>query len=553
MSRRILAPLTLNVSTQLVLRLIGSVLLLIIVCGATVRQLTRADHRIRLVVVDTLAPVADVGHIQNDYNDIMQVLVHAALMQLPSSVNDASAIIKSDRVDIDRHWASLVRSGLAQQQRQLFVLAAGHRKDAEQAVEEALTILEAGRFDIAQLKLANDVQSSFVPLKSDFSNLFSLALAQGQAQAAVQHVSNRHDLFALLILLCLAMGLAVWVDITIIRSLGKRMKCASEVATRIAGGVLGEPIDIGRGDEVGLLLGTLSQMDVQLESVVGEVRERAWMVEQSATAIAHGNEALSKRTQTQATHLESTATSMARMSAAITQSVRHADQASQAANDVQGQTEQGRDAVAQAVTSMNEINRTGRRMGEVLDLVDQVAFQTHMLALNAAVEAAQAGVHGRGFGVIAAEVRQLAHRCGQAARDIRQMISESDEAVRTGSVLVNRTGTVLEDVAIGVNRLSELVAVMASTGRGHATDIGLVNDAVVEMDAMTRQNATLVEEAAVASRAMRESAVALLREVDFFTLQNDRVDRHAAAVDSLGSAITSHSQHPLDRLLELPA
>ncbi|HUV96035.1 MAG TPA: methyl-accepting chemotaxis protein, partial [Acidobacteriaceae bacterium] len=186
----------------------------------------------------------------------------------------------------------------------------------------------------------------------------------------------------------------------------------------------------------------------------------------------------------------------------------------------------------------------------VLDLVDQVAFQTHMLALNAAVEAAQAGVHGRGFGVIAAEVRQLAHRCGQAARDIRKMISEGNEAARAGSLLVDRTGIVLEEVATGVSRLSELVAAMASTERGHARDIGVVNDSVVEMESMTGQNATLVEDAAVASRAMQESASALLHEVDFFTMQNDRNHLHGAMAGQSAISGLDHSEHPHDTLLD---
>jgi methyl-accepting chemotaxis protein-1 (serine sensor receptor) len=550
MSRRILSQLTLSVSTRLTLRLIGSVLLLIIVCGATVRQLTRADQRIQIVVVDTLAPVADVAQIERDYNDIMQALVHAVLTQLPSAVDDAQTIIKSDRFDIDKRWASLGRSGLARQQRQLFALTAKHRKDTEQSIEEALTILNAGQFDMAQLKLSNDVQSSFVPLKSDFSNLFSLALSQGQTLAAAQHVSNRHDLVGLLTLVCFAVGLAIWIDLSIIRSLRKRLRCASEVASRIARGVLGESIDVGRGDEVGLLLGSLSQMDAQLESVVGQVRKRASTVEHCATTIAKGNEALSQRTQTQATHLEGTAASMARMSAVIAQSVRHADEAHEAVNDVQAQTKEGRRTVVEANTAMDEINRTGRRMGEVLDLVDQVAFQTHMLALNAAVEAAQAGVKGRGFSAIATEMRQLAHRCGQAARDIRQMILASDEAARAGSVQVDRTGMVLEEIATGVNRLSELVAAMASTERGHAKDIGAVNVSIVKMESMTGQNATLVEDAAVASRAMQESASALLHEVDFFTTQNDCNHVHGAMASQSESTGLDHSEPPHDSLLD---
>jgi methyl-accepting chemotaxis protein len=520
MSPRLPGLPTLSLGSRLILRLIGSAVLLIVVCGAGAWRLAQADRQIRQVVGGTLAPVADVGRIQNDYNDIMQALVHAALTQLPSSVDDAVTSIKANRVDIERHWAPLKRSGLAQRQQQLLDLTARHRADAEQAVDDVLPILQAGQFDIAQLKLSNDVQSAFVPLKSDFSNLFSLALSQGQAQAAAQHASDRRGLLGLLVLLGAALGLASWIDLMIIRSLGRRLRRASAVATRIARGVLGEPIDAGRADEIGALLATLAQMDGQLARVVGQVRERASAVGQRVSGLAEGNAALSRRTQTQAAHLQGTATSMARMATAVTESVRHADQADRAASAARDRAEQGRAVVSEAIGSMREIDRSSQRMAEVLDLVDQVAFQTHLLALNAAVEAARAGVHGRGFGVVAAEVRELAQRCGHAARDIRQLISASDEAVRAGTALVGRTGAVLEEVAGSVTQLSELVAAMAVSGRGHACDIEQVNRAVAEMDAMTRDNASLVEEAAAASRAMQESTAVLLGEVGFFSLQS---------------------------------
>jgi methyl-accepting chemotaxis protein-1 (serine sensor receptor) len=538
MFRRIPALPILSLSTRLILRLIGSAAMLIIVCGAGALQLTQADQRIQLVVGDTLAPVADLGRIQSDYNDMMQALVHASLTRLPSSVDDAVTSIKSNRLDVERHWAPLGRSGLAQQQRQLLKLTARHRADADQTIDEALTILEAGQFDMAQLKLSNDVESAFVPLKSDFSNLFGLALSQGQEQASTQHVSNHQGLLRLFALLGFALGLAAWIDISIIRSLGRRLKRASAVATRIARGMLGEPVDAGRMDEVGTLLRTLGQMDVQLKRVVGQVRDRASNVEHSALGIARGNGALSERTQTQAAHLEETAASMARMTAAVAQGAQHADQADQAASEAQAHAEQGRAAVIEAIGSMKEIERTGRRMTEILDLVDQVAFQTHLLALNAAIEAARAGVHGRGFGVVAVEVRQLAQRSGQAAQEIRQLISASDDAVHTGTILVGRTGTVLEGVTASVAKLSQWVAAMAAAGRGNAKDIALVNHAVTDMDAMTRANAALVEEATAAGQAMQGSAAALLREVDFFTLHNgaDELDAAAPRPSAMGAA-----------------
>jgi methyl-accepting chemotaxis protein-1 (serine sensor receptor) len=512
---------TLTLSSRLLIRLAGSALLLILVCGAGALQLTHADERIQAVVGDTLKPVAELGRVQNDYDDIMQALVHATLTELPSSVDDAVTSIKSNRLDIQRHWRLLSGSGLTHDQRQLLDLTVKHRADMDAAVDDTMQLLSAGQFVIAKLKLSNDVQSSLVPLKSDFSNLFSLSLAQGQTQADQQHTNNRHGLLQLLVLLVAALAIAALVDISIIRSLGRRLGLASAVATRIATGVLGEPMERGRMDEIGALLDALARMDEQLASVVEQVRARASFVEQSAADIAQGNEALNQRTLAQARRLEQAAVSVTRMKHAVNQGVRHADQADAAATDALSHATEGKAVATRAIGSMREIDRTSRRMSDVLDLVDQVAFQTQLLALNAAIEAARAGEYGRGFGVVAAEVRQLAHRCSQAAKDIRALITESDEAVQTGMALVDQTGAKLAGIAASIERLSTSVSEMGAAGRGHASDIAVIGHAMVDIETMTRENAALVDQAAAASRAMRESAGALLEQVDFFTLPGD--------------------------------
>ncbi len=166
-----------------------------------------------------------------------------------------------------------------------------------------VALLKSGQFDMARLKVSNDVENAFGPLKSDFSNLFALALAAGDSQAALQHVANRRGLYALILLVLAALGLTLWVDLRIIRSLTGCLAVAARVATRITQGSLGGPVEPGHGDEIGRLLRSLDGMDRRLAAVVGQGRDRACMLDSNAAGIADGNDALSRRTELQAMQL----------------------------------------------------------------------------------------------------------------------------------------------------------------------------------------------------------------------------------------------------------
>ncbi|QDE41338.1 HAMP domain-containing protein [Luteibacter pinisoli] len=511
---------TLTLRARLTLRLAGTIVLLLALWIVGGLQLRQANDRLQSVVGETLAPVANVGRIQNDYNDLIDALVHATLARLPSATDDAVTAIGANRHDIDKQWKELEASGLGQQQKKLVTLAAEHRKAADAAVDGVIELLKAEQYEIAPLQLSNDVQSAVGPLKSDFSNLFQLALAGGKAEAEAQQADVRHGAVLSSILLALALLVASVVDIAIIRSLHRRLRQATNVAAGIAGGALGSRIDIGREDEIGQLLSSLAAMDTQLGNVVVQVRDRADHVALAANGIAGGNDALSERTRTQAEHLEQTSQAMRVMADAVHGGLGHATAANRAVVEARAMTDEGHSVAMEAIDNMRAIQDSSGRMGEVLDLVDQVAFQTNLLALNAAVEAARAGEHGRGFAVVAHEVRELARRCATAAREIRGLIATSDDAVQAGVQSVDRAVAVLEGIGGRVGTLATLVGDVMAATQGQASGIERVNGAIVVIDETTRENAALVQHAAAASRAMRESAEILRGEVAYFTLED---------------------------------
>jgi methyl-accepting chemotaxis protein-1 (serine sensor receptor) len=165
---------------------------------------------------------------------------------------------------------------------------------------------------------------------------------------------------------------------------------------------------------------------------------------------------------------------------------------------------------------MTEIDASSRKIGDIVGLIQEIAFQTNLLALNAAVEAARAGEQGRGFAVVATEVRSLAQRSAGAAKEIKGLISDSEEKVRTGSELVNQSGKALSEIVDSVKKVTDIVAEIAAASHEQSAGIDQVNNAVMQMDEMTQQNAALVEEASAAARAMHEQAGELARQVAFF-------------------------------------
>lgn len=526
----------------LLLRLAGILMLLSVIGAVCALALVHADQRIQSVVGDTLAPISDVGRIQSDFNNDYQALSHAVLMRLPSAADDAATAIKSNRVDIDRYWKPLLQSGLGMQQKKLLDIAAQHRQDAEQAMDDTLTLLQAGQFDIAQLKLATDVQPDFVPLQSDFTNLFESALTSGKNEALTQDASIHRVLYLLLAVVVGAVLLAALSDGILIRALGARLRLASGVAQRIARGELGSPVVIGRKDEIGDLLHALVAMDAQLTKVVCNVRSCAADVREGAQALADGTHALNQRTQAQAASLEQSSASMEQMAASVAQAVTTAEQAHRVAIASREHAEQGQLIVRQTVTAMDAIDRSGQRIAEFVGLINEVAFQTNLLALNAAVEAARAREHGRGFAVVAAEVRQLALRCSAASREVRQSMEESAAAVLDGRTFAQRSGEALVGIVSSAVQVSEKVASMALSGREQKVGIDQVNLAVAGMDTITQENTALVERTVEMSRAMRGNAEELLQQMDFFRIEGNAADVEPTSAENATSIVTKRAK-----------
>jgi methyl-accepting chemotaxis protein len=301
--------------------------------------------------------------------------------------------------------------------------------------------------------------------------------------------------------------------------LGGAPEYAVTVANRIAANDLSALVALRAGDDSSLLY-AMHTMQRNLVGTIGEIRGSAETIATASTQIAAGNLDLSARTETQASSLEETAASMEQLTAAVRQNADNAHQANQLVQGTAQVALQGGEVIGKVIQTMGDINHASSRVVDIIGVIDGIAFQTNILALNAAVEAARAGDQGRGFAVVASEVRNLAQRSAAAAREVKQLIDNSVASIAAGQALVGQAGSTMEQVVDSVSRVTAIMAAISDASREQSTGIGHVNQAMTEMDAVTQQNAALVEQAAAAAGSMQEQASHLTHCVGVFRLSH---------------------------------
>jgi methyl-accepting chemotaxis protein len=376
-----------------------------------------------------------------------------------------------------------------------------------------------GRADEAA-KLFDD---KYAPVSAAYLDIMqSLLLHQrksidGDAAAiAASNDNSRILLPCLMAAMLLLGGLCAW---TITRSITRPLAGALDTARRVAAGDLSHPVQAQSSDEVGQLLAALKEMQATLSTTIGGIRQTTDSISTASAEIATGNMDLSRRTEQTASNLQQAASSMEQLNVTVKQTSDSAQLANQLASSATLVAQKGGDVVAQVVSKMEQINSSSRKIGDIIGVIDGIAFQTNILALNAAVEAARAGEQGRGFAVVASEVRSLAQRSAEAAKEIKTLIATSVDNVDSGSKLVADAGTTMSEIVGSVRRVSDVIGEITAATTEQSQGIGQINAAVTELDRMTQQNAALVEESAAAAASLKDQAGRLAESIQSFKLQ----------------------------------
>lgn len=390
-------------------------------------------------------------------------------------------------------------------------------------VQQAIEAVYKGKLTVFESKAA---------LKSSISSLQQVSLSQReQGQQMVSDINGKLETVlgtvdgqvnkstSLIVIISLvAVVFSAAFSFVTIRAILSRLQRALHVAEKVSSGDLGPVETSSHKDEVSSVLDALARMVSMLDNSVRQIRSVSTSVNQGAEEISTGNSALSERNGHQAQHLNDTATATRKISELVKGGALAIQQASELSSDAAITAGQGREAVQNAMRSMNNIENGAKEISNIISVIDSIAFQTNILALNAAVEASRAGEVGRGFAVVAGEVRALASKSKEAANQIKEIIDSNVAEVDAGSVLVNDAGILMEDVVHKVDEVKLLIDDISNTSRHQVESISHIDSSVDEIESMTQKNASLSEKTSDAATDLLEQARSLNQAVSVFRL-----------------------------------
>ncbi|WP_431478911.1 methyl-accepting chemotaxis protein [Massilia eburnea] len=508
----------LTIKTRLVAVLAILCVTMTIIGAAGITSLSNSNASLQTVYEDRLVALGQLQEVIRTINR-NQLTIAKAVSDDPAKLPEAVKAVEEARSKVSKVWQEYAMTKLTPEEKVLVErFVAARAAFLDEGLNPALDAARSANVEKMKELLHGRMNERYLAVREIMNELIQLQMDVGKQE--YQASQSSYASFRLIVAGLLAGGLALAAGIGwwLVRSITVPLNRAVRIAQGVAAGDLTQQIESGSQDETGKLLSALREMNNSLAGIVGDVRHATDSIATASSEIASGNLDLSSRTEQQASSLEETASSMEELTSTVRQNADNAKQANQLAGNASAVARRGGDVVTQVVDKMSAINESAYKIVEIIAVIDGIAFQTNILALNAAVEAARAGEQGRGFAVVASEVRNLAQRAAGAAKEIKQLIDSSVAQVEEGSRLVDQAGSTMRDVVNSVQQVTDIIAEISAASGEQSSGIEQINEAVVQMDNVTQQNAALVEQAAAAAGALQEQAASLSQAVSVFRL-----------------------------------
>jgi methyl-accepting chemotaxis protein len=507
-----------RISTRLVLGF-GTLGLLLVFMGRVAQfKVSAMNSLFSQVVTERIPKIVLVNGIKGDVTLIAEAVRNMIMISDSAEIAKERTRIEGARKRIDQRLKTLGEQITADDGKAVLSRVLQTRAAYDPLEAETTTLAGDGQVFEAKAMLLDKVRPAQKAYSEALDGLLKyqddlLDQSTGATQAAAASMSV---VIGATVAVALVVGvlMALW----IIRSITRPILQAVDISRAVAAGNLGVRFESAGKNEIAQLLQALQDMQAGLVQVVHNVRQGSDAVSTASAEIAQGNLDLSARTESQASALQQTAASMEELSSNVHQNADSARQANQLALRASEVAVQGGQVVGQVVDTMKGISESSRRIADIIQVIDGIAFQTNILALNAAVEAARAGEQGRGFAVVASEVRSLAGRSAEAAKEIKKLIEVSVQRVDQGNKLVDMAGRTMTEVVDSIRRVTDIMGEISSASSEQAAGVAQVGDAVTQMDQVTQQNAALVEQMAASAAGLRSQAKDLVEAVSVFQL-----------------------------------
>ncbi len=512
--------LTIKVRLVAVLALLS--LMMTVLGSAGMSSLSGTNAALQSVYEDRLVALGQLQEVIRSMNR-NQIDMAMAVNGDPAALPEMVKSVEETRAKADQTWKAYVATKMTPEEQALvdrYVPA--HAAYVQEGLQPALEAARAGDVEKMKSIMHGRMSERFLPVRDIVNRMVQLQMDVGKQ--VYESSQSSYASFRLLVIGILAAGLTMAAAIGwwLVRGITVPLNRAVSIAQGVAAGDLTQQIEVRSQDETGKLLAALREMNNSLVGIVSNVRQSTDSITTASSEIANGNMDLSARTEQQAGSLEETASSMEELTSTVRQNADNARQANQLAGNASEVARRGGAVVSQVVDKMSAINESAYKIVEIISVIDGIAFQTNILALNAAVEAARAGEQGRGFAVVASEVRNLAQRAGNAAKEIKQLIDHSVSQVEEGSRLADQAGSTMREVVNSVQQVTDIIGEISAASGEQSSGLQQINQAVLQMDGATQQNAALVEQAAAAAGALQEQAASLSQAVSVFRISPAR-------------------------------